>query len=202
MKHFFDPYCVPTVTTAPPQTVGPCAVQNPTAPETCRGKLGKAHWESELGHNSVFFPYPPTTKMWGSVKERDEMLKNIHMLQCSVPNIHFLYKTYMYGIKFGKLYSLSNFSIFFCDYYMDEEVLRAKSKSKIIKSTYCLVLLLLLLPLQLLSLSLSLLMNIGDSHGRVWPEPMQKKSTKSSLWKSVKIIRIWIAEWKITNMVD
>jgi len=56
----------------PPQTVGPCAVQNPTAPETCRGKLGKAHWESGFGHNSVFFPRRPVaTKMPGTVKERD-----------------------------------------------------------------------------------------------------------------------------------
>ena len=28
---------------------------------------------------------------------------------------------------------------------------------------------------------------IGDSRGRVWPEPMQNKSTKSSWWKSAKI---------------
>ena len=41
----------------PPQTVGPCAVQNPTAPSTSRGKSCKVHWESGLGHNSVFFLY-------------------------------------------------------------------------------------------------------------------------------------------------
>ena len=29
-------------------------------------------------------------------------------------------------------------------------------------------------------------MAFGDSHGRVWPEPMQEKSTKSSWWYSVK----------------
>ena len=58
----------------PPQTVGPCAVQNPTAPETSRGKLGKAHWESGLGQNSVFsllYPDPVTAKMRGTIKERD-----------------------------------------------------------------------------------------------------------------------------------
>ena len=55
----------------PPQTVGPCAVQNPTAPETAGGKSCKVHWESGLGHNSVFFAESPvTTKMRRTVKER------------------------------------------------------------------------------------------------------------------------------------
>ena len=57
-------------------TVGPCAVQNPTALETFRGKLGKAHCDSALGHNSDLSilsssPHPVTTKMWRAVKERD-----------------------------------------------------------------------------------------------------------------------------------
>jgi len=57
----------------PPHTVGPCAVQNPTAPGTYGGKSAKVHWESGLGHNSVFStpPYPATTKMRGALKERN-----------------------------------------------------------------------------------------------------------------------------------
>ena len=69
--------------------MGPCAVQNPTAPETPRGKSGKVHCDSGFGHTSVFFaeiPTPVTTKILGTVKERD--LKILH----TVANIHFLSK--------------------------------------------------------------------------------------------------------------
>ena len=50
--------------------MGPRAVKNPTAPTTSRGKLDKGHWESGLGHNSVFLilpssPFPATTKIFG-----------------------------------------------------------------------------------------------------------------------------------------
>merc|ERR1712004_551207 len=54
----------------PPHTMGPCAVQNPTAPLTSRGKSGKVHWDSGFGHTSVFFceyPSPVTTKIRGLV---------------------------------------------------------------------------------------------------------------------------------------
>ena len=76
----------------PPHTMGPCAVQNPTAPETSRGKSGNAHCDSGFGHSSVFFVEslfptdPVTTKIRVTVKERD--LKISH----TVPNIHFLSK--------------------------------------------------------------------------------------------------------------
>ena len=59
----------------PPHTMGPCAVQNPTVPPTSKGKSGKAHWDSGFGHTSVFFcerePLPVTTKIRGTVKERN-----------------------------------------------------------------------------------------------------------------------------------
>ena len=67
-KHLFNVFPFPST---PPHTVGPCTVQNPTAPKFSRGKLGKEHWESGLGHNCVFFlesPFPVTTKMRGTVK--------------------------------------------------------------------------------------------------------------------------------------
>ena len=71
--------------------MGPCAVQNATAPSTPRGKSGKVHWDSGFGHTSVFFVelpyiYPVTTKIRGPVKKRD--LKILH----TVPNIHFFQK--------------------------------------------------------------------------------------------------------------
>ena len=66
--------------------MGPCAVQNPTAPETFQGKSGKAHCDFDPGHTSVFLcdPCPVTTKIRGTVKERD--LKISH----TFPNNHFL----------------------------------------------------------------------------------------------------------------
>ena len=84
--------------------MGPCAVQNPTAPETSRGKSGKAHWDSGFGHNSVFFPAPVTTKIRVTVKERD--LKILH----TVPNIHFLSKNstleILHSSEFDSLYPI------------------------------------------------------------------------------------------------
>ena len=53
-----------------PQTVGPCAVQNPTECRTFWGKSGSTHRDSDFGHNSVFVigpsaPIPPTTNILG-----------------------------------------------------------------------------------------------------------------------------------------
>ena len=55
------------------------------------------------------------------------------------------------------------------------------------------------------------MVSVGDFHGTVWLEPMQKKATKSSCWKSVKrwnmiIASVWQASdilewWKSSNHV-
>ena len=67
-----------------PHTVGPRAVQNPTASETFRGKSVKSHWYfDDPGHNSIFVPYllPPTTKKFGSRSKTINENKVLHVLQ-------------------------------------------------------------------------------------------------------------------------
>ena len=100
--------------------MGPCSVKNPTAAKTFRGKSGKGHWKSGLGHNSVLFVFPVTTKIRGGSVKEGECFKKI-MPHCS---------------KYSFLVFMENTQNY---------------------NTHSLV----------------GMVNIGDSHGRVWPEPMQ-----------------------------
>ena len=66
MKHLFSP-------PLPPHTAGPCAVQNPTASSTSRGKLGTAHlakrgW-GQISDFSLLYAHPVTTKILRAVKK-------------------------------------------------------------------------------------------------------------------------------------